>query len=101
MLASIEATSPVADIIDSKERVFCQCGSRALQQETRQRPSQPGFSQRRDQVLITADNAETLGGVATRPADSDSTREIGSAVPSWNLPSSPEIISYDDPTRPI
>ena len=26
---------------------------------------------------------------------------IGSAVPSWNFPSLPEIISYDDPTRPI
>jgi len=68
-------------IIDSKERVFCQCGSRALQQETRQRPSQPGFSQRRDQVLITADNAETLGGVATRPADTDSTRESDRLFP--------------------
>jgi len=37
MVASIEATpspSPMK-IIDSKERVFCQYGSRALQQDTR------------------------------------------------------------------
>jgi len=32
--------------IDSKERVFCQCGGRALQQETRPRWTQAGFSQR-------------------------------------------------------
>jgi|RhiMethySRZTD1v2_1073278.scaffolds.fasta_scaffold780035_1 hypothetical protein len=34
--ASLDGSFPTETIgIDSKERVFCQCGSRALQQETR------------------------------------------------------------------
>ena len=38
-----------------------------------------------------------------KPSGSDALVQpsIGSGVPIRNLPSSPEIISYDDPTRPI
>jgi hypothetical protein len=63
-------------VIDSKERVFCQGGSRALQQETRLRWTQAELPVSSGSVLIPA-------SFVFRTTGADSTRDrIGC---SWNI----------------
>jgi hypothetical protein len=55
-LASIRADAfLVADGIDSKDLFFCQCGSRALQQEGPAETEKPGFSQPKDGLIADGD----------------------------------------------